>query len=141
MYNRNGTVDPETYSFPFEDGQFDLIFLFSVFTHVLPPTLVNYLSEIKRMLSPNGRVLMSMLLVDEEGLSQIGKGEAKRPYFRANDSYWTDHKQIPESSVCFDYDYVKKLLQDIGLKTHDPFTPGGWRVKAPGQDIVVAYNT
>src|SRR5262245_7889006 len=44
-YNPNAAQHAEAYVFPFEEHSFDLILLKSVFTHMRPPEVSNYLSE------------------------------------------------------------------------------------------------
>src|SRR5215207_3304195 len=65
-YNPSGTQPAEAYRFPFEDGTFDLILLKSVFTHMRSPDVSNYLSEVARLLTSNGRCLATFFLLNEE---------------------------------------------------------------------------
>jgi cyclopropane fatty-acyl-phospholipid synthase-like methyltransferase len=140
MYNRQGTVDPASFKFPWENESFDLIYLFSVFTHVKPEALKNYLFEIKRMLARKGRVFMTMFIVDEDTERQIASQETHRPFFRAVDDYWTDNPEIHESAMAYRKHFVQNLLDEVGLVTNEDFVRGGWRQKGPGQDILVAWN-
>ena len=140
MYNKRGTVDPASYKFSWENGSFDLVYLFSVFTHIKPDTLRNYLSEIKRMLTKNGRVFMTMFIVDEDTERRIDNNETHRPFFKADENYWTDHRDIHESAMAYRYAYVQDLLKDLGLQMSGSYIPGGWREKKAGQDILVAWN-
>ena len=50
VYNPNGGASARYYNFPFSDAQFDIIFLTSVFTHMLSDDVANYIKEISRML-------------------------------------------------------------------------------------------
>ena len=52
-----GKLQPEDLVFPYANEQFDLVFLFSVFTHILTAGFDRYCSEISRVLRPGGRVL------------------------------------------------------------------------------------
>ncbi|XHX81155.1 MAG: methyltransferase domain-containing protein [Stenomitos frigidus ULC029] len=49
-YNPSGRSQAQNFQFPFNEESFDFIFLTSVFTHMLPSSLENYLSEISRVL-------------------------------------------------------------------------------------------
>ena len=49
-YNPNGSQLASDYRFPFEDSAFDFVFLTSVFTHMLPADMENYLNEVTRVL-------------------------------------------------------------------------------------------
>src|SRR5689334_8741782 len=49
-YNPSGERDPEAFTFPYDDGAFDLVYGFSLFTHLMPAALEHYIREIKRVL-------------------------------------------------------------------------------------------
>jgi SAM-dependent methyltransferase len=51
-YNPNGKILASKYKFPYRNESFDIVYLASVFTHMLPQDLENYLSEISLCLSP-----------------------------------------------------------------------------------------
>jgi SAM-dependent methyltransferase len=51
-YNPRGKLDPDTFKFSFESGTFDFIFLKSVFTHMRPKSVQNYMAEIVVCLGP-----------------------------------------------------------------------------------------
>src|SRR5829696_4204738 len=65
-YNPNAAHGAETYQFPFEDRSFDLILLKSVFTHMRPAEVSNYVSEVARLLKKNGRCLATFFLLNDE---------------------------------------------------------------------------
>ena len=56
-YNSGERFAASEYEFPYEDASFDFVLLTSVFTHLLPNEVENYLSEIQRVLAPGGGVL------------------------------------------------------------------------------------
>ena len=64
-YNPNGTQHAEAYRFPFADRSFDLILLKSVFTHMRPPDVSNYLGEVSRLMKNNGRCLATFFLLND----------------------------------------------------------------------------
>ena len=53
-YNPDGCTPASSYRFPFDESTFDVIFLGSVFTHLLPSDAENYVNEIARLLRPGG---------------------------------------------------------------------------------------
>ena len=59
-----GTVDAAEFRFPYADGSFDSILLASVFTQMPLKEVAAYLSEIRRVLAPDGRVLLSVFMSD-----------------------------------------------------------------------------
>jgi ubiquinone/menaquinone biosynthesis C-methylase UbiE len=56
LYRSDGQ-DATQFSFPYPDDQFDLIVVNSVFTHMLPEEVDNYLGEIRRVLETDWQVL------------------------------------------------------------------------------------
>ncbi len=66
LYNPEGRHRASEYRFPFEDESFDLIFLASVFTHLLPEDALNYLKEIRRLLKPDGRCFSTWVLLGHD---------------------------------------------------------------------------
>jgi SAM-dependent methyltransferase len=66
MDNHGGDVSATEFRFPFEDDAFDSVLLAAVFTHMLMPEVYNYLQEIRRVLSPHGKVLLSVFVSEDE---------------------------------------------------------------------------
>lgn len=64
-YNPEGKNPADIYKFPYANNQFDVIFLVSVFTHMLTKDVKNYISEISRMLKPGGTCMVTTFLMDE----------------------------------------------------------------------------
>jgi SAM-dependent methyltransferase len=62
VYRRNGATSGADYTFPLDDGSFDLVFLASVFTHFLEDDCANYAREIMRVLALGGRAVVSIYL-------------------------------------------------------------------------------
>ena len=61
MYNPGGNFSAVEYRFPFDDGQFDFIFLTFRFTHMMKQEVDNYLSEVSRTI-PTEREMPDHLL-------------------------------------------------------------------------------
>ena len=53
-FNPNGRLTAADFRFPYGDGMFDLVFLTSVFTHMLQNDVEHYLSEISPVLKLDG---------------------------------------------------------------------------------------
>jgi len=55
MYNPGGAVDPATATFPYADGEFDLVIAGSLFTHLQSAEVAQrYVEEIARVIRPGG---------------------------------------------------------------------------------------
>ena len=65
VYNPAGRDTPETYTFPYGDGSFDLAIATSVFTHLLPGAADHYLAQAARVLAPNARLFATWFLTED----------------------------------------------------------------------------
>lgn len=65
QHNPGGTTDMAPHRIPRNADSTDLIFLFSVFTHMFPADIAQYLDDFHRVLRRNGRVFTSMFFVDD----------------------------------------------------------------------------
>ena len=63
-YNPNGKPISENVTLPFDDQEFDIIYLLSVFTHMTKEDVIEYLKECERMLSPSGKIFLTAYLKD-----------------------------------------------------------------------------
>lgn len=134
-YNPNGTQPAEAYRFPFDDRSFDLILLKSVFTHMRPPDVSNYLSEVSRLLKDTGRCLATFFLLNDEQAKY--KNELAFNYGAGEWRYVHEHS--PESAIAYDENFVMKLLEKYGLKVEKRFY-GSWTGRADSlsyQDILL----
>lgn len=148
-YNPTGKYAADTVEFPFPgEAQFDVVFLFSVFTHMYPQHIHHYLKLISRQLKPDGRLFASMFVNDEFAQSQQAKtletGEklAKRVFRQKTDDYYAPGKTNPEFAVAFDLEQLDRLFAGTGLRIRQPFVFGNW-CNRPGatnfyQDVVIA---
>ena len=139
-YNPGGTHRAETYQFPFDERSFDLILLKSVFTHMRPPEVSNYLREVSRLLKSNGRCLATFFLLNEEQTRLALEG-ANDVAFKYGEGVWRYRlEQSPESAVAYDESYVMQLLDENRFALRKPIYYGRWAGRKDGlsyQDILL----
>ena len=138
-YNPNGTQRAEAYRFPFEDSSFDLILLKSVFTHMRPLEVSNYVSEVARLLTNEGRCLATFFLLNDEQAALASKG-ANDLAFNYGEGEWRYVRQdSPESAVAYEESFILQLLEKYGLEVKKQIY-GRWSGRADGmsyQDIFI----
>ena len=143
-YNPEGSHRAETYQFSFDDRSFDLILLKSVFTHMRPNEVSNYLREVSRLLSSNGRCLATFFLLNDEQARLASEG-ANDLEFKYGEGVWRYRlEQSPESAVAYDENYVKELLKENRLQLRGPIYYGRWAGRKDGlsyQDILLLEKT
>jgi SAM-dependent methyltransferase len=125
MYNPSGRFKSAEYKFPFSDGEFDVVFLISVFTHLLPDDLEHYVSEIARVLRPGGKCLFSAFLLDDEARRGMAAGKSAFDFKYKLPGCWTSDPATPETAVAFEESTIAPLLKRYSLIA-DPTHFGAW---------------
>ena len=99
LYSSKGKSAQE-YVFPFEKNTFDFAWATSVFTHLEPDGVMNYLSEARRVIRPGGRFLATFFLMDEE--SKKCSLNSQYPFkFKIKNTWYMD-KNTKGANVAFD---------------------------------------
>jgi ubiquinone/menaquinone biosynthesis C-methylase UbiE len=140
-YNRTGKILAQNYKFPFSDKFFDFVFLTSVFTHMLPVDLENYLNEISRVLKTGGKCLITFFLLNEESELLIRSGFSSLDFWYKINGCLTIDENNPEAAIAYNEDFVKKLFQKYGLKIMQPIHYGYWCKRdnyLTYQDLIIA---
>jgi SAM-dependent methyltransferase len=141
-YNPQGTCLASQYRFPFEDSTFSFVMLGSVFTHMLPDDLSNYLSEVHRMLEKGGRCLISYFLLNAESLPLVEAGKSSLDFKYIGDGYRAVSKAVPEQAVAFDEDWIVDLYRKVGFDVKR-LDRGSWSGRPrcwTWQDLVLAMK-
>lgn len=138
LYSQTGT-SAAGYRFPFADGTFDFVYLTSVFTHLNPADTDNYLAEIRRVLAPAGRGLMTFYLMTPEYADNRRTGRARVTFDHGSHPYWVNDPRVPEAVSAYDETYILDRIQAAGLAV-DVVSHGGWngRHGLSFQDVILA---
>ena len=140
-YNPRGEYQASEYRFPYEDRVFDFVFFASVFTHLLPEDVDNYLYETSRTLKPGGKCLISYFLLNEESLSLIEEGRSAYNFKHGSGVHRFADPERPEFAVAYDENYILGLYEKHGFTVRVKPGYGSWcgRKESLGyQDILVA---
>ena len=139
-YNPRGRYPAEDYSFEFEERKFDLVVLKSVFTHMRPAEVDNYIGEVSRLLSDDGRCLMTFFLLNGAQVELAGRG-LNRLDFKHGEGVWRYvYPKSPESAIAFDERHVLELLRSHSLELVEPVLYGTWAGRVDGlsyQDMLL----
>lgn len=143
-YNPHGKIQAQNFKFPFADEFFDFVFLTSVFTHMLPSDVENYMSEISRVLKSGGKCLITFFILNEESLELVRSGESEIDFRYALNGCFSSNEKTPEAAIAYEENVVRKLFDKNGLVINQPVYYGYWcnREKfLTYQDIIVAEKT
>jgi ubiquinone/menaquinone biosynthesis C-methylase UbiE len=139
-YNPKGAHDAEDYNLPFESQTFDVVLLKSVFTHMRPLEVENYLEEVSRLLKEGGRCLVTFFLLNDEQKRLAAEGSQKMQ-FNFGEGVWRYvYEHSAESAVAYDESYVRGVLRKYGLILQEPTYYGRWTGRTDGlsfQDVLV----
>jgi SAM-dependent methyltransferase len=68
-YNPTGVPLDERFRLAIPDSEADIVYLYSVFSHMTEPDMRVYLAEVRRVLAPGGRVFFTTFV--EEGVPEV----------------------------------------------------------------------
>jgi ubiquinone/menaquinone biosynthesis C-methylase UbiE len=140
-YNPQGRYQAAEYRFPFDDDHFDFVFLTSVFTHLPPADVRQYVAEIARVLKPGGRMLGTFFLLNNDSRQRMtAPGVTYNFQYELGGRYVADPTD-PDIATAFDESWVLALLDQYGLNAPRTVYPGSWSGQADTasfQDIIVA---
>jgi SAM-dependent methyltransferase len=135
-YNADGSVDGSRLTFPYEDDSFDFVFLTSVFTHLLPPVVDRYFSEISRVLAPGGRALTTWFLLNDDVRTAVGAGSGDMSFAHAvAGGCYAERADDPEDALAYDESEVRRWHETNGLEIIEPIRFGGWSGAYTGNEV------
>lgn len=135
------------YAFPFNSDSFNVVYLFSVFTHMKIAEIENYISEIDRVLKPGGKCLATFFLYDRENESQTTENvEFSFPFKK--EGYRLMSEKVESANIAVEMKTLNKIMATNGLEIED-VVQGTWRDKSLSfdevsrsfQDIVILEKT
>ncbi len=137
-YRQDGATSASTYVFPLADSSIDFVLLISVFTHMLPADLRNYLSEIARVMRTGAVCAISYYLLDHDHRAYIAQGGGVFSFKHAGDGYWAEFPHLPEAALAYERAVILDLYKTMGLEVFAS-SLGVWsRTPLQGQDVLVA---
>lgn len=140
-YNPGGGIKPSEFRFPYEDETFDFVFAKSLFTHMLPEDMENYLREVSRVLKKGGNCLITFFLLNQESFSLVAQGSSTLDFSCDFGRYRTIDPVTPERAIAYEEAHVRELLCRYGLQIGEPIRFGSWcgRMEFVSyQDMVIA---
>lgn len=139
-YNPNGHFQSTEFCFPYEDQSFDLIFLTSVFTHMVPREVEHYLREIARTLREGGRCVATFFVLNHEAVRLIEAGKSALDFRHEREQYRVVDPDLPEAAIAYDESYIREACAAGGLSLVEPIWYGSWcgrSIYLNGQDILL----
>lgn len=138
LYKKDGIL-ASSFTFPYPEKSFDMACAISVFTHMIPEEVEQYIAEASRVIVPGGYLVATFFILNEESRAFMVKGKFQFPYDYGHFALMDE--KVKSANVAYDQDYLFNLVKEKGW-TIDAFLPGYWcgREKIEGndfQDIIV----
>ncbi len=129
-YNKAGSIQANTFRFPFPDNQFSFVLAVSLFTHMFLPDVNNYLREISRILRKDGRLFATFFLLRENMTINIGGQPITYAPARPEQKSLAFNRDTPEKMIAHNENDVLQLYEKAGFeKTFVEY--GNWNVGQP----------
>ncbi len=121
-YNPTGKHEAHTYTLSYKNNHYDVVFLVSVFTHMLHKEVSRYIQEISRILKPGGYCMLTTFLVDH---GRVFKGAEVSFQFTDGASHIRS-ETIPEMAVGYYLEFFETEFRKHGMELSAKL-PGSWR--------------
>lgn len=128
LYNLSTAAEAHQFIFPYADNRFDVAFLFSVFTHMMPADTANYLQQIARVLKPGGACLATFFILNAESRQGMMQYNGLR-FVHDFGHYALLDPKVKEANIAFDTHWLEEQVAASGLHIEKQW-PGYW----PGRD-------
>jgi SAM-dependent methyltransferase len=124
LYNLSTEQEAKGFVFPYTDDRFDVVFLFSVFTHMMPDDTANYLQQIARVLKPGGRCLATFFILTAESKSGMMRYSGLK-FVHQHGHYALLDPAVKEANIAFEEAWLQEKAVAAGLQIERHF-PGYW---------------
>ncbi|MGH9408291.1 MAG: class I SAM-dependent methyltransferase [Vicinamibacterales bacterium] len=141
-YNPAGLVPASGYTFPFPDQSFDFIFLASVFTHMLPEAVEQYVREVARLLAPDGVCVASYFLLNDETRAGIDAGKSFMSFgVQHSSGLCRLHDSMkPEAAVALEETFIRQIHARNALRIRDIRRGRWWSGVSHDQDVLAVVR-
>ena len=140
MYNPGGKEPAGSYRLSSQWGKFDLILLKSVFTHMRPDEVANYVSQLAPLLTEGGRCLATFFLLNEDQRALGREGKNLISFVPGDGGAAYVSPDVPEAIVGYEEPVVLSMIETCGLSVCTPIRYGSWTGRRDGlshQDILL----
>jgi SAM-dependent methyltransferase len=112
VYNPNGA--PLRYTFPGDEGRYDLVVGQSLLTHLLEDEVHRYLGESLRVLRDGGALYMSAFCVDD--MSDLGSLGGRWTFRSRIGEAFVENADLPEAAVAYSRDFLDRACREAGFQ-------------------------
>lgn len=125
LYNLSTNSEAKSFQFPYSPNSFDCVVLTSVFTHMMPNDVDNYLKQISLVMKNDGKCMATFFLLDSDIKKQMKDKKIGFRFVHHFDGYSLMDKKVKEANVAYEKTYLLSLLKKNGLYA-DSIYQGKW---------------
>ena len=116
-YNPKGAFNASNYKFPFPNNEFDVVYVGSVFTHMVSEDMDNYIAEIARVMKLGGICLATYFILDAVSRENIAAGLTypKFAYEFKSQTCRVEKPELPEAAIAYDERFLRDLYAKHGF--------------------------
>jgi SAM-dependent methyltransferase len=134
-YNPKGELDARSVNLGLGKGSVDVVLATSVFTHMWPDEITNYLAQISRALRSGGRAYLTFFLLNDSWKALDAAGKAKAyplPHFSPEGNYRYMNPENPLHVIAFSEDWLADQFTVVGLDV-EQVCLGQWAGRSDAQ--------
>jgi len=139
-YNPTGGASASKLVFPYEDDTFDFTFAGSVYTHMLPEEVPNFLAETRRVLKPGGTSLATFTLLDDKTLPAVREGKTTPKLAHQFGEFQVRDLSDPAHFIAQPESWIRERYAEAGLEIVEPILRGTWAVATPESLALEKYR-
>ena len=125
LYKSSG-IDASKFAFPYSTGHFNFAISISVFTHMLPHEINNYLAETARTLKPGGILFATFFIIEKDQIN--AREDFSFPYDYGH--YYLMDQKVKSANVALDLSYLMSLIEKNGFIL-EKYVKGYWQKHVP----------
>jgi SAM-dependent methyltransferase len=139
-YNPQGRTGASELVFPYQDDQFDFSFAGSLYTHMVPDEVTNFVTETHRVLKPGAKTLATFCLLNEETLPVVDEGKTMPKLIYKYGDCRVRTLEDPAHFIAHPESWVRELYRKVGLRIVEPIERGTWAITTPESAALEKYH-
>jgi len=141
LYNLKTEQGASDFKFPYPDESFDFIVLTSVFTHMQPDAVQNYLNEISRVMRKEAKCFATFFIIDEHAAKYL-KSQGEEAFFKFDfEGYLLHDEKVKDANIAYKEPKLTEMLKNSQLNIeahHRGWWSGGDKLSSVDfQDVLI----
>jgi hypothetical protein len=133
-YNSSGKLTAEALKFPYDGDVFDCVMLMSVFTHMLPAGIRNYIHELSRVMKPGANAFVTTFLLNEESGAAITNGMSLLAFPHQLGECLVMDEVFPETAIAVPEDQMMSWFSEAGFRVTTAMY-GSWAGRSDRENL------